>query len=500
MTEYKAPTYKGKNGIYEVVIGLEVHCQISSESKLFSTSPTTFTSETNTNVNFVDMAMPGMLPVLNSHCVDMAIKTGLGFHGVPQEISRMARKNYFYPDLPQGYQISQADEPIVKHGHFDIFLSEDEQKRITIERLHIEQDAGKLVHDKSPNSSYIDLNRCGIGLMEIVTNPDMRSAEEAVSFVRELQLLLRKLKTCDGNMEEGSMRVDINVSLRKVGESTLGTRTETKNVNSFKFMTQAIDYEIKRQLKMYDTGEEIAQETRLFNTANGKTKAMRTKENADDYRYFPDPDILTINISSDKIANIKKNLPELPLDKKIRFKKLFGISLKEANLLVSNEEVCNWFEHSINSTDKLDIKDRAKLFIGWLLSDIFGWLNKRELKLCDTGLIPAVYTDLMLRFHSKDLPSRISKTILTDILENGGTVDESIKRLNITIENDDSKLEKIIDKIIISSPNQVAEYKSGKESILGWFIGQAMKETKGQCDPQSLQKIFISQLTKITNE
>jgi aspartyl-tRNA(Asn)/glutamyl-tRNA(Gln) amidotransferase subunit B len=484
---------KTSTGLWEVVVGLEVHAQIISESKLFSTASTKFGVSPNANVSFVDAALPGVLPVINSFCIDQAIKTGLGLNGSINLVSYFDRKNYFYADLPQGYQITQFHHPIVSGGYIEIETEDGEEKKIYLDHIHIEQDAGKSIHDQSPTKSFIDLNRAGIALMEIVTRPDMRSAEEAAAFLRKLRSILRYLKTCDGNMDEGSMRADVNVSVRRP-EAELGTRTEVKNVNSVKFLITAVNYEVERQIALLESGKKVEQETRLFDSSTGKTVNMRSKEDANDYRYFPEPDLPPLVLEQSRIDEISKTIPELPDAKASRFQRDYGLQHYDACLISSEKEVADFYENALISVNA--DKDIAKIMSNWIIGELFALLNRHSTTIVDSRISPKHMGELMLLIKTEVISGKIAKDILelmwetqkspTDIVEEKGlrqivcsdTITESLKEV----------LKEHIDK--------VEEYKSGKEKLFGFFIGQAMKKTQGKANPQMLNDILKKLLSQ----
>lgn len=486
---------KGRTGEWEVVIGLEIHAQVTSNAKLFSGASTEFGGDPNTQVSFIDAGMPGMLPVVNARCIDQAIKTGLGFHGNVQNISVFDRKNYFYADLPQGYQISQFYHPIVLGGYVDIDLENGEKKRINVTRLHLEQDAGKSVHDLSSIDSYIDLNRSGIALMEIVSEPEMRTAKEAQEYVKKMRSILRYLGTCDGNMEQGSMRVDVNVSLHRPG-TPFGNRAEIKNVNSIKFLGQAIEYEIIRQLEIIEDGGIVVQETRLFDPSKGETRSMREKENANDYRYFPDPDLKPLVLSDERIENIRLQLPELPDIKKQRFMEEFGLTNYDADILVVEKETADIYEDVVCQSKFKDKKVSAKYIANWLISEVFGFMNSNNIK----GLkdLPfnivdiAALTDLIA---DDTISGKIAKTIFAKMCETGKSPHILVDELGLKQVSDPTEIENVIKIILQNNADQVNQYKSGKETLFGFFVGQVMKEMKGKANPgvvNDILKKFLS--------
>ena len=476
---------KGTTGDWEIVIGIEVHAQIISNSKLFSGSSTSFGSEHNTQVSFVDAGMPGMLPVINSICIEQAIKTGLGLNAKINNFSIFDRKNYFYPDLPQGYQISQFEQPIVGNGMVSIDLDNGKTKNIGIERLHLEQDAGKSLHDQHPSYSFVDLNRSGVALMEIVSMPDMRSPDEAQAYVKKLRNIMKYLQTCDGNMEEGSLRADINVSVRKPGEN-LGTRCEIKNVNSIKFIGQAIVYEAKRQIDLIEKGGIIEQQTRLFDPKKIQTRAMRSKEESHDYRYFPDPDLLPLTFTSEFVDEIKQKLPELPDIRKNRFIESYGLSTYDASILVSEKETADFFEIAAK-------KSNPKLICNWIIGELFSVLNKKNKSIEESPIKAIDLGELINLIDNDTITGRIAKDVFEIMLETGENPNSIVDSNNMRQVNDLDEIEKIIDVIIINNPNQV-EALSTKPNLIGWFVGQVMKESQGKANPKTVNDILNKKL------
>ena len=475
----------GKNK-WEVVIGLEVHAQVSSNSKLFSGSSTKFGAEPNTQVSLVDSAFPGMLPVINEYCVQQAVKTGLGLNAKINSYSVFDRKNYFYADLPQGYQISQFKNPIVGEGEIILDLPSG-SKKVGIERLHLEQDAGKSIHDLDPINTFVDLNRSGIALMEIVSKPDLRSPEEVNVYVKKLRSIMRYLGTCDGNMQEGSLRADVNVSVRKEGDTKLGTRCEIKNVNSIKFMQMAIDYEAKRQVELLESGKSIDQETRLFDIKKNETRSMRSKEDAHDYRYFPDPDLLPLNLDKSLIEKIKKELPELPDQKKERFIKNYSLSPYEANVLVSEREVATYFEEVIKTADK-------KLATNWIIGDLFASLNEKNISISESPIKAKDMASLINAISSGLISGRAAKEVFEIMKETGGDPVKIIDEKNLKQKSDPKELEKIIETVLKSNQDKVEQYKSGKDKLFGFFVGQVMKLSGGTANPQLVNDILKTKL------
>lgn len=502
MTDF--PLYSGKTGPWEAVIGLEVHVQVKSVSKLFSGAATAFGAAPNAQVSFIDAGFPGMLPVLNRFCVQQAIRTGLGLHAAIHEWSLFDRKNYFYADLPQGYQISQYKHPIVGEGYLDIDLKEGGTRRIGIERLHLEQDAGKSIHDQHPDFSYIDLNRSGVALMEIVTKPDMRSAEEAADFVKKLRTLLRYLETSEANMEQGHLRADVNVSLRRPGEP-LGTRAEIKNMNSMRFIIQAIHYEIQRQQDLLESGHPVVQETRLFDPQRGETRTMRSKENAHDYRYFPEPDLPPLVISQEEIQAIRDHLPELPEVKKKRFMTDLGLSAYDADLLTSEVETADFFEKSLSFLTSEEaqggalvaaeeLKTQAKLLANWLLVEVFALLNHHNLCLSESRVTPENLAHLVALMRKGTLSGRMAKDVFTEMWDTGFSPHKIVHEKGLEQISDTDLLDKTIDQILANNPKMVEEYKQGKDKLFGFFVGQVMKSLCGKANPQVVNTLLNQKL------
>ena len=474
------------NREYEVIIGLEVHAQVLSESKLFSSSPTKFGSEPNTQVSLVDAAFPGMLPVINEFCIKQAIKTGIGLNAKINNKSIFDRKNYFYADLPQGYQISQYKNPIVGEGSVTLDMP-DGEKMIGIERLHLEQDAGKSIHDIDPQNTLVDLNRSGVALMEIVSKPDLRSLDEVNAYIKKLRSIMRYLGTCDGNMQEGSLRADVNVSVRKKGETELGTRCEIKNVNSIKFMQMAIDYEANRQVDILEEGGSIDQETRLFDTKKNETRSMRTKEDAHDYRYFPDPDLLPLELNDDFINEIKKEIPELPDEKKKRFIEKFNLSPYEANILVSDIETSKYFEDVSKNSD-------VKLATNWITGELFALLNNKSIEITESPITSENLAKLINLIKDGTISGKIAKTVFEIMADSGKDPKKIVEEKGLKQQSDPKELEKIIDKVISDNPKNVEAYKSGKDKLFGFFVGQVMKQSNGKANPQLVNEILKKKL------
>ena len=479
---------EGEKGKWEVVIGLEVHAQVSSNSKLFSGSSTKFGAEPNTQVSLVDSAFPGMLPVINEFCIQQAIKTGLGLNAKINSYSVFDRKNYFYADLPQGYQISQYKNPIVGEGKITLDLPNG-TKTIGIERLHLEQDAGKSIHDLDPSNTYVDLNRSGVALMEIVSKPDLSSPDEVNAYIKKLRSIMRYLGTCDGNMQEGSLRADVNVSVRKEGNKELGTRCEIKNVNSIKFMQMAIIYEAQRQVELLEAGKSIDQETRLFDTKKNETRSMRSKEDAHDYRYFPDPDLLPLNVNKELIENIKKNLPELPDQKKERFINDYSLTAYEANVLVSEKEISDYFEEVVKTSD-------IKLAKNWIMGDLFASLNEKNISISQSPVTAKKMSQLIDSISSGVISGRTAKEVFEIMKESGEEPNKIIESKGLQQKSDPKELEKIIEKILTENNDKVEQYKSGKDKLFGFFVGQVMKISGGKANPQLVNQILKDKLKK----
>ena len=477
---------EGKTGKWEVVIGLEVHAQITSNAKLFSSSSTKFGSNPNSQVSFVDAAMPGMLPVINKYCVEQAVKTGLGLKATINNFSKFDRKNYFYADLPQGYQISQFKFPIVGEG--EIVLDMPYGTKIAgIERLHLEQDAGKSIHDQDPSSSFVDLNRSGIALMEIVGKPDLRSPDEVAQYVKKLRSIMRYLNTCDGNMDEGSLRADVNVSVRKVGSSDLGTRCEIKNVNSIKFMQQAIEYEAKRQIEIIEEGGTIDQQTRLFDTKKIETRSMRSKEDAHDYRYFPDPDLLPLVLEQSFVDKIKNSLPELPDEKKIRLMNDFDLSSYDASIVVSDQDISQYYEEVAKDSD-------YKLAANWMIVELFGVLNKEGKEIKDSPVSAKNLSKLINLIKDNTISGKIAKIVFEEMVKNNEDPEKIVNEKGMRQQSDPEELKKIIDNILKNNQDKVEQYKAGKDKLFGFFVGEAMKNTQGKGNPKLINEILKEQL------
>jgi len=477
---------QGEKSKWEVIIGLEVHAQVLSKSKLFSSSSTKFGAEPNTQVSLVDSAFPGMLPVINQYCIEQSVRTGLGLNAKINLCSIFERKNYFYPDLPQGYQISQYKHPIVGEGEVVLDMPYG-TKKIRIERLHLEQDAGKSIHDLDPDNTYVDLNRSGVALMEIVSKPDLRSPDEVSVYVKKLRSIMRHLGTCDGNMQEGSLRADVNVSVRKVSDKKFGTRCEIKNVNSIKFMQMAIQYEAKRQIELLEENKMVDQETRLFDIKKNETRSMRSKEDAHDYRYFPDPDLLPLNLNKELIEKIKKNLPELPDQKKDRFIKDYSLTPYEANVLVSEKEISDYFEEVAKASDK-------KLATNWIIGDLFASLNEKNISIYDSPVTAKKMAQLINSISSGVISGRTAKEVFAIMKETGDEPKKIIESKGLEQESDPKELMKIVDKVLETNDDKVDQYKSGKDKLFGFFVGQVMKISGGKANPQLVNDILKKKL------
>ena len=478
---------KGETGDWEIVMGLEVHAQITTNAKLFSGAATDFGAEPNQQVSLVDAAMPGMLPVINQECVRQGVRTGLALNAEINKHSVFARKNYFYADLPQGYQISQYEEPVVGEGAVTIDLPDGSTKSIGIERLHLEQDAGKSLHDQHPSKSYIDLNRSGVALMEIVSKPDMRSADEATAYLTKLRSIVRYIGACDGNMAEGSMRADVNISVRKAGDP-LGTRTELKNINSVRFVRQAIEIEAKRQVKVIEGGGTIDQETRLFDPNKGETRSMRSKEDAHDYRYFPDPDLLPLVLDDAFIGDCKVSLPELPDDKKNRFMSDYGLGAYDAGVLVAERETADFFEEAAKAAGD------AKLAANWITVELFGRLNKTGKDLSDSPVSAKQIGDLIGLIKDDTISGKIAKDVFDEMFETSKDAGAIVEEKGLKQITDTGAIEAIVDDLIANNEGQVNAYRGGKTGLLGWFVGQVMKQTQGKANPGVVNQLLKAKL------
>jgi len=478
---------KGETGEWEMVIGLEVHAQVLTKSKLFSGASADFGAAPNSQVSPIDAGFPGMLPVINKLCIEKAVRTGLGLDAKINLYSVFERKNYFYADLPQGYQISQYQHPIVGEGVIEIDLADGTTKKIGVERLHLEQDAGKSLHDQHPTKSYVDLNRSGNPLMEIVSKPDMNSAEEAAAYVTKLRAIVRYLGTCDGNMDEGSMRCDVNLSMRRPG-APLGTRCEIKNVNSIRFVMQAIEYESRRQIEVLESGGVIKQETRLFDTKNGTTRAMRSKEDAHDYRYFPDPDLLPLKLEQSFVDDIKKTLPELPDAKKKRFIAL-GLSAYDAGVIVAEKERADFYEKVANNND-------AKLAANWVTSELTGALNKAEKTLADSPISAEQLGGLVKLIADNTISGKIAKDVFAEMFTTGKNAADIVEEKGLKQVTDTGAIEKIVDAVLAENPDKIAEYKSGKDKMFGFFVGQILKKSGGKANPAIVNDLLKAKLSQ----
>ena len=474
---------------WEMVIGLEVHAQLNTSSKLFSSSPNQFGSEPNENVNFIDSGMPGMLPVMNFACIEMAIKTGFALNFNINKYSVFERKNYFYPDLPQGYQISQFEFPILTEGFINID-NEGNQKKIRIERAHLEQDAGKSIHDIDPKFSFIDLNRVGTPLLEIVSYPDLSSAEEVVSYMSSLRQVLMYIDVCDGNMQEGSLRADVNLSVRKKG-GELGTRCEIKNLNSFKFIRQAIEYEFKRQIDVIESGGKIEQNTMLFDTSTGETRAMRSKEFSHDYRYFPDPDLLPVNLTQDQIDKVKTSVGELPQAKLDKFINDYNVDKDIAKIITVEKQNAILFEKMISETDV-----KPKFIAAWLVGDIFAFIKENSLEVSSLNEKTKEITDLLKLVSDDVISNKAGKEILPKVLNGQGKPSDIVKELGLEQVSDSGELEKIIDEALIGEEENISKFQGGSDRVLGYFVGKCLKATKGKGNPKLINKILLERLKK----
>jgi aspartyl-tRNA(Asn)/glutamyl-tRNA(Gln) amidotransferase subunit B len=481
-----AALIEGRTGAWEVVIGLEIHAQIISRAKLFSGAATAFGAEPNTQVSTVDAAFPGMLPVINRHCVEQAVKTGLGLEAEINPVSVFDRKNYFYADLPPGYQISQYTRPIVGKGKLTLDMPDGSSREIGITRLHLEQDAGKSLHDQHPTLTYVDLNRAGVGLMEIVSEPDIRSAEEAGAYIRKLRSILRYLGTCDGNMEEGSLRCDCNVSVRRPG-GPLGTRCEIKNVNSIRFVMQAIEHEARRQIELIEEGGTVEQETRLFDAGRGVTRPMRSKEQAHDYRYFPDPDLLPLTLERDWVEALRRGLPELPDAKKTRFIADYRLSPYDAGVLVGEQASADYFETVAKGRD-------PKLAANWVMVELFGVLNRLGLAIERSPVPAAALGELVDLILDGTISGRLAKDVFAAMVETGKGAATIVEERGLKQVTDSGAIESVIDAVLAAQADKVAEYRAGKEKLFGFFVGQAMKATQGKANPALLNELLRKKL------
>ena len=481
-----AYTIEGNSGAWEVVVGLEVHAQVISNAKLFSGAATGFGAAPNSQVSLVDAAFPGMLPVLNGECIAQAVRSGLGLNAEIHLYSRFDRKNYFYADLPSGYQISQYEHPIVGKGVIEIELADGSTRQIGVTRLHLEQDAGKSLHDQHPTKTFVDLNRSGVALMEIVSEPDIRSPEEAGAYVRKLRSILRYLGTCDGNMEEGSLRADVNVSVRKYGEP-YRTRCEIKNVNSIRFVMQAVEAEALRQIKVWEDGGDVVQETRLFDSARGTTRPMRSKEDAHDYRYFPDPDLRPLVLDPAWVETLRAALPELPDAKRARFIAAFGLSPYDAGVLVAEQATARYFETVAEGRD-------AKLAANWVTGDLFGALNRKSVTIEDSPVSAAALGGLLDLIGDKTINGKIAKQVFDEMVETGAAPDAIVEARGLRQVVDTSAIDAAVDAVIAANPDKAAEYRSGKDKLFGFFVGQVMKAMAGKGNPALVNDAVKSKL------
>ncbi len=474
---------------WETVIGLEVHVQLSTKSKLFSGSATQYGADPNTQASAIDLGLPGVLPVLNEEAVRMAVKFGLSVDAQISQNSVFARKNYFYPDLPKGYQISQYELPIVYQGYLDIVLDDGSVKRVGITRAHLEEDAGKSIHEESANFSGIDLNRAGTALVEVVSEPDLRSAREAIAYLKTLHSLVRYLDISDGNMQEGSFRCDANVSVRPKGQKEFGTRAEIKNVNSFRFVERAINYEVERQIDLIESGRTVVQETRLYDADKNETRAMRSKEEAMDYRYFPDPDLLPVIFSQSFIDEIAANLPELPSAKKTRFEQQYGLPSYDATVLVSSKEMAEYFEKTVSQTSA-----SPKLVTNWIMGELSASLNKENLEISQSPITPSELASLVSRIADNTISGKIAKTVFESLWQKEGTTDQIIANKGLTQITDLAAIEQIIEEVLAKNSDQVEQYRAGKDKVFGFLVGQIMKETKGKANPAQVNELLREKL------
>jgi len=476
---------------WEVVIGLEIHTQLATRSKIFSAASTAYGAEPNTQACLVDLGYPGVLPVLNEEVVHMAAMFGLAVNATVAPRSVFARKNYFYPDLPKGYQISQYELPIVEHGELFIADADGEEKRIGITRAHLEEDAGKSIHEGLDQSSGIDLNRAGTPLLEIVSEPDMRSAKEAVAYMRKIHTIVRYLGISDGNMQEGSFRCDANISVRPRGQDELGTRTELKNLNSFRFVEKAINFEIERQIDVIEDGGEVVQETRLYDSDKDETRPMRSKEEANDYRYFPDPDLLPVEISAEYIETVRQQLPELPDAKRHRFIDEYQLKEDDAAILTNSRPVADFYEATVAATDA-----KPQLVANWVVGDLSGALNRDGLDIAESKVSAEALAGLLTRIEDNTISGKIAKQVFESMWDGEGSADEVIDAKGLKQITDSSAIEAVVDKVIEANPGQVAEYKAGKDKLIGFFVGQVMKETRGQANPAQVNQILKDKLSQ----
>lgn len=490
MTTSNKNLVRGNTGDWEMVIGLEVHAQVISNSKLFSGAPASFGGAPNDHVSLVDAGMPGMLPVLNAYCVEQAVKTGLGLNAAINKRSVFERKNYFYPDLPTGYQISQYQYPIVGNGEIEIDLDDGTTRTIGIERLHLEQDAGKSMHDQHPTKTYVDLNRAGVALMEIVSKPDLRSAEEVAAYIKKLRSILRYLGSCDGNMEQGNLRCDVNLSMRRPGDK-FGTRTETKNVNSIRNIMMAIDYESRRQVDILEEGGQVIQETRLWDPAQNITRSMRSKEEAHDYRYFPCPDLLPLVLTDAEIDAIRAGLPELPDQKKKRFMADYGLSAYDTSVLIAEKALAEYYENVVGHNGK---KRDAKRAANWVITELLGVLNKQGKDIDQSPISAAQLAGLLDLMEDNTISGKIAKDVFAIMLDSGGDAAKIVEEKGLKQVTDTGAIEKIIDAVIAANPSQVADYRAGKDKLFGFFVGQVMKNSGGKANPDAVNDLLKKKL------
>lgn len=474
---------------YEVVIGLEVHAQLLTDTKIFCRCSTKFGAEPNTQTCQVCTGMPGVLPVMNRKAIEYAIRTGLATNCSIAPYSRFARKNYFYPDLPKNYQVSQYELPLCEHGFVDIIVA-DEVKRIGITRIHMEEDAGKSIHEDRGDHSFVDLNRTGVPLMEIVSEPDLRSPQEAAEYMKKLRAILRYLGVCDGNMEQGSLRCDANVSIRPFGQKELGTRTELKNINSFRFVEKALEYEIKRQISIVEDGGRIIQETRLWDSAAAVTQSMRSKEEAHDYRYFPEPDLPPIVVSKEWIEKIKSGLPELPDQKRLRFIKEYGLPEYDAELLIAELANANWFETAVKAGGQ------PKAVSNWIMGELMRIMNEENKIIDEMPIKPEQLAGLIKLIDNGTISGKIAKTVFEEICKSGKDADEIVKEKGLVQISDTGEIEKAIEEILAKSPGEIERFKAGDEKLIGFFVGQVMKATKGKANPKLLNDLLLKKLGK----
>jgi aspartyl-tRNA(Asn)/glutamyl-tRNA(Gln) amidotransferase subunit B len=474
---------------WETVIGLEIHAQLATKSKIFSSAPTAFGAAPNAQANLVDLGYPGVLPVLNREAVRMAIKFGLACGATVAARSVFARKNYFYPDLPKGYQISQYEQPIVEKGMLEIMLDDGARKTIGITRAHLEEDAGKSLHEEFQGATGIDLNRAGTPLLEIVSEPDMRSAKEAIAYMKKVHTLVRYLEVCDGNMQEGSFRCDANVSVRPVGQEKFGTRCEIKNLNSFRFIEKAINYEVARQIEIIEGGGKIKQETRLYDPDKGETRALRSKEEANDYRYFPDPDLLPVAIEPDFIEAVRSTLPELPDEKAVRYTESFGLTAYDAGVLTASREMGDYFEAVV-----AHLKGHAKLAANWVMGELSGALNKDSLEITQSRIDAPRLAGLLARIVDETISGKIAKEVFEEMWSDGKEADDIIEAKGLKQITDSGAIEQVIDEVIAANPKQLADYRSGKDKLFGFFVGQVMKITGGKANPAQVNELLKRKL------